>query len=139
MSYFNRAYIIGRFTKDLELRTSKDGNKFVSFTLAVNQLPKKGEKESKAIFIDCTLDGIHAENAAKYCHKGDEILLEGVLSQRKYIDKKGIDRTVTGIHGYNCTFLKKKQDSNGADKAGNQPKSQGTEEEPDITDDDIPF
>ena len=118
MSYFNRVYVIGRFTKDPELKVMKDGSKFATFTLAINELIHGNREEKKAIFLECTMNGVNGENVAKYCKKGDEILVEGSLAQRSYQDKNGVNHVATGIRGYNCQFLTKKQkpDAVGASK-----------------------
>ncbi len=138
MSYFNRVYVIGRFVKDPELKVMKDGSKFATFTLAMNEPPHANAAEGKAIFLDCTMNGVNGENVTKYCKKGDEILVEGSIAQRKYQDKNGVTHTVTGIRGYNCQFLTKKSkpDVDGAaqDSKGNKT----AQEEPEPLDD-LPF
>lgn len=138
MSYFNRVYLIGRFVKDPELKSGKEGSKFVVFRLAANEPAKKGE-EKKTIFVDVTMSEPNATNVSKYCHKGDEVLVEGTLAQRKFAAKDGTEHIKTGIRGYNIQFLTHKAINNdGEPKESVGKGDQSPKENIDITDD-IPF
>ncbi len=138
MSYFNRVYVIGRFVKDPELKVMKDGSKFATFTLAMNEPVHGNTEDKKAIFLECTMNGVNGENVTKYCKKGDEILIEGSIAQRKYQDKNGVTHTVTGIRGYNCQFLTKKQKPD-VDGAAQDSKGNKTAQEEPEPQDDLPF
>lgn len=139
MSYFNRIYLIGRMVKDPELKNTKDGGKFAIFRLAADEPSKKGQ-DKKTIFIDVSMGEPNATNVSKYCHKGDEVLVEGSLAQRKYTDKGGKECTATGIRGFNIQFLTHKAvNPDGAPKESAGQGNQGAKENIDASDDSLPF
>lgn len=81
----NKLEIMGRLTKDVELKESKKGTKYVNFTLAV---PRKSDKE-QTDFIECIVFGSLAEVIVKYVEKGNRIIVEGELNIDTYEDKEG--------------------------------------------------
>lgn len=68
----NKATIIGNTTKNIELKTSKSGNPWCSFTLATN-------KKDKATFIPCVAFGKTAELMSKYVKKGNKVCVVGEI------------------------------------------------------------
>lgn len=87
----NKVIIMGRLTKDCELRTTNTGKDVANFTVAVDRRAKKGE-DKQADFIDCVAWGQSAVFVNQYFHKGDGIALEGRLECRKWQDKDGNNR-----------------------------------------------
>ena len=129
----NRVVLIGRLTKNPELKTTPNGVSVVRFTLAVNRdYAKKGE-ERQANFISCVAWRDTAEFLSKYFQKGKMIALEGHITTGSYDDngKKVYTSDVTAEKIYFCDSGKK---SNGSDTADTVIKSfEG------ISDDDMPF
>ena len=78
----NNVSLVGRLTKDPELRTIGTGNSTVSFTVAVNRQFTNANGEREADFINCVVWGKAAENLAKYCRKGSQIAVEGRIQTR---------------------------------------------------------
>ncbi|AKX33689.1 single-strand DNA-binding protein [Spiroplasma litorale] len=76
----NSVNLIGRITKDPELRTSKDNRAFVAFTLAVNEF--SGGKQYTQ-FVPCFAWEKTAENMSKYVKKGAQISIEGSINVRQ--------------------------------------------------------
>lgn len=101
----NKAIIIGRLTKDPEMRTTSSGINSTSFTVAVsrNYSNQNGERETD--FINCVAWRKQAENIAKYCTKGTQVAVEGRIQTRSYDAQDGTKRYVTEIIADNVTFL----------------------------------
>lgn len=89
----NYCVLMGRLTKDPELRTTPNGKSVASFTIAVDH--GYGEKKS-ANFINCIAWENRAEFVGKYFQKGSMIAVEGEITTRQY-EKDGQKRTVTEI------------------------------------------
>lgn len=81
----NKLVLMGRLTKDVELKESKKGVKYAIFTLAV---PRKAEKETTD-FIECIAFGNLADVIFKYVEKGNRLIVEGTLNIDTYEDKDG--------------------------------------------------
>lgn len=85
----NKVILLGRITKDTELKSVGQNNTSVSnFTLAINKKFKK-EGEPDAEFINCQAWGKTAETLVKYCEKGSQICVVGRLQVRKWVDNDG--------------------------------------------------
>ena len=82
-----RAYGIGRFVRDPELRTAGQTD-IVRFTLATNRKFKK-DGQSDADFISCVAFGKMGNNICKYFHKGDLIYVNGHIQTGSYTNKDG--------------------------------------------------
>ncbi|BCX14173.1 MAG: hypothetical protein KatS3mg085_705 [Candidatus Dojkabacteria bacterium] len=79
-------FLVGRATKDLEIQDSKNGNKYVRFSLAVNDYDKSAEKE-EVTYYDVLLFGQQAENASERIKKGDAVLVVGKPEIDAYASK----------------------------------------------------
>lgn len=138
----NRAIIVGRITKDPELRKTQNGTSVVSFTLAVNRNIKK-EGQPEADFINCQAWSKTAEAICNYVSKGYLLGLEGRIQTRSYDDKDGKRVYVTEVVADSVQFLEsKKQAENGGNEAYTAPVMQNNEcadYESDIETDDLPF
>ena len=101
----NKAIIIGRLTRDPEMRTTTSGTNSTSFTVAVsrNYTGANGERETD--FLNCVAWRKQAENIAKYCTKGSQVAVEGRIQTRSYDAQDGTKRYVTEIIADNVTFL----------------------------------
>lgn len=92
----NKVILIGRLTRDPELRfVPNTGNAVVRFILAVNRRKQK-DKEQEADFINCVAFGKTAETIAQYLLKGNQIAVEGNIRTGSY-DKEGIKRYTTDV------------------------------------------
>ena len=101
----NKVILIGRLTKDPELRTIASGNATTSFTIAVNRNFTNQNGEREADFINCVAWRKQAENVAKYCTKGSQVAVEGRIQPRSYDAQDGTKRYVTEVVADNVTFL----------------------------------
>ena len=139
----NKVILIGRMTKDPELRATQSGINKATFTLAIDRPYLNQEGERDADFINCVAWRGQADNIAKYCSKGSQVAVEGRIQVRNYDAEDGTKRYVTEVIVENCTFLGSKSDNN-------QNESEKTEEaKPDpfeefgdeiaLSDDDLPF
>ena len=102
---FNKITLVGRLTKDPEMRYTPNGTPVASFTLAVDRsfVNKQGEKESD--FIPVVVWNKLAENCVNYSGKGRLVLVEGRLQIRPYTDKEGTKRKIAEAIASNVKFL----------------------------------
>lgn len=101
----NKVILIGRLTRDPEMRTTTTGNTTASFTIAVSRPFTNQQGEREADFINCVVWRKQAENVSKYCSKGSQIAVEGRLQTRSYDANDGTKRYVTEVIADNVTFL----------------------------------
>ena len=137
----NRVVLVGRITKDPELRKTQSGTSVVSFTIACNRrVPSQGQD---ADFINCVAWGKTADFMAQYAKKGALLGLEGRIQTRSYDDKDGKRVYVTEVVADSVQFLEsKKQAENVQNEAYTAPVMQNNEcadYESDIETDDLPF
>lgn len=111
----NKAILIGRLTKDPELRTTPTGRNVCQFSVAVSRNFTNANGEREADFINCVVWDKQAENLVKYQKKGNQIAVEGRIQTRNYYDKDGKKVYVTEILASNISFL----DSKGTGATGN--------------------
>ena len=120
----NSTQLLGRLTKDPELKYGASGNAYCKFTLAVNRAFKKDEVD----FISCTAFKKTAETIAEYVKKGDQFAVTGRIQVDVY-EKDGEKRYSTGIMVDGFTFISKaKADGTsnaGASKPQNEEKQAG--------------
>lgn len=102
----NRIVLIGRLTKDPELRTTSNGTAVATFTLAVSRMSK-----DETDFIPIVVWRAQAESCAKYLTKGKLAAVDGRLQIRTYEDSKGNKRTVAEVVAENVRFLSPKGDA----------------------------
>ena len=100
----NKSILIGRLTKDVELKYTTSQTAVASFPLAVDRKVQKG-KEKETDFINIVLWGKTAENAAQYTGKGKLIAVIGRIQTRSYEAKDGGKRYVTEVVGEEVQFL----------------------------------
>ena len=111
----NKAILIGRLTRDPELRTTPTGRNVCQFSVAVSRTFTNANGEREADFINCVVWDKQAENLVKYQKKGNQIAVEGRIQTRNYDDKDGKKVYVTEILASNISFL----DSKGTGTTGN--------------------
>ncbi len=104
--YYNRIILIGRLTRDPELRATPDGISVVRFRLAVDRVARAGE-ERQTDFFDIVAFRQLADTVANYTTKGRLVLVEGKLQTRSYNDREGNRRTVYEIVADTVRFLER--------------------------------
>ena len=107
----NRVVLIGRLTRDPELRFTSAGLAVARFSLAVdrNRTNKEGQRETD--FINIVVFGKQAESCAEYLSKGKLAAVDGRLQIGQYEDKDGQKRTSTDVVADNVRFLSPKGQS----------------------------
>lgn len=146
----NRVVLVGRLTKDPELRYTPSGAAVAIFTLAVNRTFTNQQGEREADFINCVVWRKPAENVANFLKKGSLAGVDGRLQTRSYEGQDGKRVYVTEVQAESVQFLEPR--SNSGDnrrndyQSNNQSQRNNYDEDPfknsgqiDISDDDLPF
>ena len=107
----NKIFIMGRLTRDPQLRRTQSGTAVTSFTLAVDRDFKSQSGEKETEFIDVGAWRSTAEFAAKYFTKGRMAVVEGRLQIRDWKDKDGNNRRSAEVVADNIYFGDSKRDS----------------------------
>ncbi len=110
----NKVVLVGRLTRDPEIRTSSSGMQIASFSLAVNRNFRNKEGNIEADFINVVVFGKQAENVGKYITKGQMLGVEGRIQTRNYDAQDGTKRYVTEVVADNVEFLSSKNSGNSA-------------------------
>lgn len=136
----NRVVLVGRLTKDPELKYTGSNLPVATFTIAVSRpFSNQQTGERDADFIQCVVWRKQAENLAKYITKGGLIGVEGRIQSRSYDDPQGQKRYITEVVCDQITFLESK---NGiGEERLDEPKS-GNDmgyNNIDFSNDDLPF
>jgi single-strand DNA-binding protein len=140
----NRAVLVGRLTKDSELRFTPNGIAVTTFTLAVNRPFKNANGEQEADFINIVVWKKAAENVANYTSKGSLVAIDGRIQTRSYENKDGQRVYVTEVVADSVQFLETKkreaQQQNSQQRYTSDPGTPFQGGQPvDISDDDLPF
>ncbi len=104
----NKVILIGRLTKDVELKFTQAGKAVANFTLAVDRPFKNQQGEKEADFIKIVVWGKQAENCANYIGKGSLVAVDGRLQIRSYDGNDGQRRYVTEVIADSVKFLDKR-------------------------------
>lgn len=104
----NRVVLVGRLTRDPELRYTPSGVPVSSFTLAVNRTFTNQQGEREADFINCVVWRKTAENVANYLRKGSLVGVEGRIQTRSYENQEGRKVYVTEVVADSVQFLEPK-------------------------------
>jgi len=114
----NKIMIIGNVGKDPELQVTSDGTPFTRFSLAVNRSYKSssGEKVEETEWFNVVTWRQLAEICERYLHKGSKVYIEGRLSQRKYTDREGIQRTAVDVIATDMEMLSPKSTSSSVEE-----------------------
>lgn len=108
----NKAILVGRLTRDPELKSTANGTNVCSFSIAVNRRYKNAEGNYDADFINCTAWRQTAEFVSKYFTKGRMIGVVGSIQTRNYDDKDGKKVYVTEVAADEVHFVESKGDNN---------------------------
>ncbi|HDF1342793.1 TPA: single-stranded DNA-binding protein [Staphylococcus aureus] len=107
----NRAVLVGRLTKDPELRSAPNGVNVGTFTLAVNRTFTNAQGEREADFINVVVFKKQAENVKNYLSKGSLAGVDGRLQTRSYENKDGQRVFVTEVVADSVQFLEPKNNN----------------------------
>lgn len=148
----NRVILVGRLTKDPDLRYTQNGVAVATFTLAVNRAFSNQNGEREADFINCVVWRKAAENVANYLKKGSLAGVDGRLQTRNYEGQDGKRVYVTEVNTESVQFLEPRNSDGGSNNNSqpqqNRPQNQSpqnndpfanTGQPIDISDDDLPF
>lgn len=112
----NHITLMGRLTKEPELRTTQSGVNVASFTVAVDRdYQSGGEKQTD--FIECVAWRGTGEFVSKYFHKGSMIVVSGKLQSRKWQDREGNNRVNWEVNADSVYFGESRKDSPNAAQA----------------------
>lgn len=120
----NRVTLVGRLTRDVELRRTGSGKAVASFTLAVNRNFKTGGGQ-EADFINCVCWGKIAENTANYCSKGSIVSVDGRIQTRNYDNNQGQKVFVTEVVADSVQFLDTRNSNRQAEAQKQENKQEG--------------
>src|SRR5690625_3277046 len=147
----NRVVLVGRLTRDVDLRYTSSGVAVANFTIACNKPFKKDGEEQQADFINCVIWRKPAESLANYMSKGSLIGVEGSIQTRNYEGQDGKRVYVTEVLAASVQFLESKSENQqGQQNQQSQqhqtshtkraPKQDSGHTEPlDVSEDDLPF
>ncbi|WP_440897387.1 single-stranded DNA-binding protein [Amphibacillus sp. Q70] len=114
----NRVVLVGRLTKDPDLRYTASGIAVANFTIAVNRPFSNQQGDREADFINCVVWRKAAENLANYMSKGSLIGVDGRIQTRSYDGQDGKRVYVTEVVADTVQFLESKNSNRGASTGG---------------------
>ena len=155
----NKVFLIGRLTRDPELRYTSSNIAVATFSIAVDRNFSNAAGEREADFINIVVWRKQAENVKNYMHKGSQVAIDGRIQTRSYDDTDGKKRYVTEVVADNVQFLDSKgsRDASAPTSAPEptpydfasqpEPKTSDVKNDPfadfgnniEISDDDLPF
>ena len=141
----NNVVLVGRLTKDPELRYTPSNQAVATFTLAVNRRFKNQNREREADFINCVIWRQNAENLANWGFKGALLGITGVIQTRNFENQQGQRVYVTEVVADSFQLLEfnKQNDQSQTQNHNQQPnfgRNEPMQSNPmDISDDDLPF
>lgn len=113
----NRVILMGRLTRDPEIKQIPSGVPVTTFSLAVDKFTPQGQ-DKQADFFNIVAWRQTAEFVSKYFRKGQLVAVEGKLSSRKWTDKDGNNRTSVEVVADSVFFAEAKRDSYGGGNSG---------------------
>ncbi len=108
----NKVLLVGRLTRDPEIRTLTNGNPVANFSIAVNRNFRNKDGVIEADFLNVVVYGRQADNIGKYITKGSQVGVEGRIQTRSYDAQDGSKRYVTEIIADNVEFLSSRNGGN---------------------------
>lgn len=136
----NNVVLVGRLTKDPELRYTPNNQAVATFSLAVNRNFKSQNGDREADFINCVIWRQQAENLANWAKKGALIGITGRIQTRSYENQQGQRVYVTEVVAENFQLLEfNKQNDRGQSQSHSQQDFSRQAEPMNILDSDLPF
>ena len=139
----NKAILVGRLTRDPELKSTTNGNSVLNFTVAITRKFKDANGERQSDFINCVAFRQTAEFISNYFKKGNMISVDGTIQTRTWDDNEGKRHYVTEVVVNDAGFVESKREMDqgasareaASETLPDMPAEFGT----DVTDDDLPF
>ena len=134
----NRVVLVGRLTKDPELKYTNSGTAVTNFTIAVNRPFSNDKGEREADFINCVIWRKPAESLANFQKKGNLIGVDGRIQTRSFEGQDGKMVYITEVVADTVQFLESKKDG----QSSNQPNSQPSDPfkgQQEINSNELPF
>ncbi len=123
---FNRIILIGNLTRDPEVRYTPGGTPVATISIAVNSKYKQGDDtKEEVLFINAVVFGKQAESCGHYLSKGNPVLIEGRLRERKW-ETEGVQKSKFEVIARDVRFLPKREQR--------QSRAEGSAEGPGIAD-----
>lgn len=134
----NKIFIVGRLSRDPEIRYTQNGSAIANMTVATDEsfTGSDGNKVERTEWHRVTVFGKTAENCGNYLGKGSLVHVEGSLQTRKWQDQNGQDRYTTEIKAQRVQFLDRRDQDGGQQRQGRQ-QTRGSEQ--DYQDQNVPF
>jgi single-strand DNA-binding protein len=120
----NKIMLIGNLGRDPDMTYTPDGVAVTKFSLAVSRTyksPTTGEKQKETEWFNIVAWRSLAETCSTYLHKGSKVYIEGRLTQRKYTDREGVQRTAIDVIASDMEMLTPKADHGDADASADDP------------------
>jgi single-strand DNA-binding protein len=138
---FNKVILVGNLGRDPELRYTAQGTPVCSFSMATNERrkDKTGEMQDVVTWFRVTLWGRQAETASQYLQKGRPVYIEGRLRVEEWTDRDGKPRHTLEVHATDMQFIGSRSDEAPVERAASASASSGPVEQPDLSDEDVPF
>jgi single-strand DNA-binding protein len=139
MVSYNKVILIGNLTKDPEIRYTPSGTPVANFRLAVNHKYKQGEDlKEEVCYIDIVVFGKQAENCGQFLNKGQSVIVDGRLQERRWETEDGQKRSKHEVVAQTVRFMPKRGES--AVQSG-KPEAGSEEADPVVggSDNDVPF
>lgn len=135
----NSVVLVGRLTKDPELRYTPSNQAVATFSLAVNRRFKNQNGDREADFINCVIWRQQAENLANWAKKGALIGITGSIQTRNYENQQGQRVYVTEVVAEQFQLLESQKERGNQSQGNSQPDFGRNASPMDISDDDLPF
>jgi single-strand DNA-binding protein len=136
MTSFNKVILMGNLTRDPEVRYTPNGIAVASFAIAVNRKYKQGDETKEEVsYIDIVVFGKQAESCGQYINKGDSVLIDGRLQQRRWETEEGQKRSKVEVVAQSVNFMPKRSS---AGQGASHGQAEPTPEVP-VDEGDIPF
>ena len=141
----NRVILVGRLTRDPELKRTNSGMSVASFSIAIDNRMKNPDGSRGTTFMNCSIFGAQAENLAKFTRKGALVGVEGSLNQRNFQRQDGTKGSAIEVIADRVAFLEPK--GNRVDEVNSDTtfddtpvqNSNNNLDSLDLPDDDLPF
>ena len=133
MTSFNKVILLGNLTRDPEVRYTPNGIAVASFAIAVNRKYKQGDETKEEVsYIDIVVFGKQAESCGQYINKGDSVLIDGRLQQRRWETEEGQKRNKIEVVAQSVNFMPKRSSGGGQAQGHAEPAQEAPVDEGDI-------
>jgi len=137
MTSFNKVILMGNLTRDPEVRFTPSGTPVANFRMAVNHRYKQGnEMRDDVCYIDVVVFGKQAESCGQYLNKGNGVIVDGRLQERRWETEDGQKRSKHEVVAQQVRFMPKRQGAGGM--AGEEAAAAAVPDEAPV-EDDVPF